>query len=91
MWYITGGVGWAATQLAHTVESVLVVGTASPQKHHFARTNGVTHVFPPENFEEKVMKISPCGYDLIIDSKNDGNITNCLKLLSPLGKLIIAG
>lgn len=38
---LTGGVGWAATQLAKTVPGVTVFGTASQYKHQAIKKNGV--------------------------------------------------
>lgn len=40
---LTGGVGWAATQLAKTIPDVTVFGTASAHKHDAIQENGVDY------------------------------------------------
>lgn len=47
--YNLGGVGWAATQLAKTVENVTVYGAASKHKHADIIKNGVDHAIDHTN------------------------------------------
>ncbi|XP_066994720.2 synaptic vesicle membrane protein VAT-1 homolog [Anabrus simplex] len=86
-----GGVGWAATQLARSVGSVTIFGTASPCKHDAARENGVTHVLNPDTYEAELLKLSPKGVDVVIDSLSGPNFAVSQKLLKPLGRVILIG
>lgn len=58
-----GGVGWAATQIAKSVENVTIFGTSSPSKHNLIKENGITHAvdYTTSDFVEEILKISPQG------------------------------
>lgn len=58
-----GGVGFAATQLCHTVPDVTVFGTASASKHETIAQGGVTHPidYRTKDYVEEIRKISPKG------------------------------
>lgn len=88
---IVGGVGCAATQLAKTVKDAVVVGTASASKHGKLKDNGVSHVLHHEDYAAQAKKVSPQGYDLIIDSIGGPNIQISQTLLKPCGRLVIIG
>lgn len=66
--FIVGGVGWAATQIAKSVENVTVFGTASSTKHNLIKENGVTYTidYQKEDFVEEILKIAPQGIVLCI-------------------------
>lgn len=70
MLFIVGGVGWAATQIANSVEDVQIFGTASSTKHDLIKENGVTYAidYQKEDFVEEILKIAP-----------QGNVINYLK------------
>ncbi|GLH11921.1 Enoyl-[acyl-carrier-protein] reductase, mitochondrial, partial [Gryllus bimaculatus] len=85
------GVGWAATQLAKTVEDVVIFGAAAASKHDAVKENGVTHPLNIESVEQELHAISPQGVDIIIDSSTGSNVSANLRLLKPLGRLIIIG
>lgn len=61
--FIIGGVGWAATQIANSVEDVGIFGTASSTKHELIKENGVTYPidYQKEDFVEEILKIAPQG------------------------------
>lgn len=63
MLLIVGGVGWAATQIANSVEDVQIFGTASSTKHDLIKENGVTNAidYQKEDFVEEILKIAPQG------------------------------
>ena len=53
----------AAVQLCHTVENVMVFGTASASKHEVLKESGVTHPidYHTTDYVEEIKKISPKG------------------------------
>lgn len=85
------GVGWAVTQLARSVQGVTILGTAAASKHETVKENGVTHPLNIESFEQELNTHCPQGVDIIIDSAAGSNISANLRLLKPLGRLIIIG
>lgn len=89
--YLIGGVGCAATQLAKTVKDIVVVGTASISKHEKLKENGVSYMLQYENYAAQAKKVSPQGFDLIIDSIGGPNIEISQSLLKPCGRLVIIG
>lgn len=86
-----GGVGWAATQLAHTVDKVIVFGTASSVKHEEIFKNGVNYPLNPDTYLTDFNKTGYTGVDIIIDNIGGDNIAKSVDLLKPLGHLIITG
>lgn len=89
-----GGVGWAVTQLARTVENVTIVGTASPQKFSEAEKNGVNYILPSDRYFEELQthpKLNNMKFDIIIDPIGGSNISISQSLLDHLGKLILIG
>ncbi|XP_029839248.2 synaptic vesicle membrane protein VAT-1 homolog isoform X2 [Ixodes scapularis] len=88
-----GGVGWAATQLCHTVEDVTVFGTSSASKFTLTRRNGVNHPinYREEDFVQKVLQIEPKGVDIVLDSLSGADFTRSRQLLKPMGRLIHIG
>lgn len=84
-----GGVGWAATQLARTVENVKIYGVVSRGKENFVKNNGVDLVFTYENLEENLDKVG--GFDLIIINQAGLEIKKYQQKLNPLGRLILLG
>ncbi|KAG8182418.1 hypothetical protein JTE90_018306 [Oedothorax gibbosus] len=88
-----GGVGWAATQIAKSVENVTVFGTSSPSKHDLIRENGVTHAidYTKTDFVEEILKISPLGVNVILDCLSGNDFTRAQKCLKPLGRIIHIG
>ncbi|CAN7939766.1 unnamed protein product, partial [Ixodes hexagonus] len=96
-----GGVGWAATQLCHTVEDVTVFGTSSASKFALAQLNGVDHPidYRQEDFVQKLLQIEPggkkmvwlSGVDIVLDSLSGADFTRSRQLLKPMGRLIHIG
>ncbi|KAF4531209.1 hypothetical protein B566_EDAN014718 [Ephemera danica] len=87
-----GGVGWACTQLAHTVTNVTVYGTCSTtSKHEAARQNGVKYVFDPATYESELRSMSPQGVHLVVDSIGGANFTISQRILQPLGRAVLTG
>lgn len=83
--------GWAATQLAHTVADVKVYGTCSEPKHSIVtQTNGVDMALTYDNYMN-VLKEGNNKFDIIIDNIGGKSIQNSLELLKPLGHLVVTG
>lgn len=89
--YFVGGVGCAATQLAKTVNDVTIIGTASGSKHQDLKKLGVSRVLHHRNYMTQARKVSPEGFDLIVDSIGGPNIEISQSLLKPCGRLVIIG
>lgn len=90
----TGGVGWAATQLAKTVKNVVIVGTASSYKHEAVKVNGVDYVVHSHNYLQELnndKKLSKIKFDIIVDSIGGNNIEISQKLVNTFGKVIVIG
>jgi NADPH:quinone reductase-like Zn-dependent oxidoreductase len=88
-----GGVGIAATQLAHNTRAE-IFGTASPAKHDAIREQGVFHPIDYRNmdFEAEVMRITGDeGVDLIIDAIGPTSFRKDYRLLRPGGRLVMYG
>ncbi|GIY70364.1 synaptic vesicle membrane protein VAT-1 homolog [Caerostris darwini] len=88
-----GGVGWAATQIAKSVENVKIFGTASLNKHDIIKENGVTHAIDYNNsdFVKEVLTIAPHGVDVILDCLSGDDFTRSQKCLKHMGRLIHIG
>ncbi|XP_078703269.1 synaptic vesicle membrane protein VAT-1 homolog isoform X15 [Branchiostoma floridae x Branchiostoma belcheri] len=88
-----GGVGWAATQLAKTVENVTVFGTASATKHDAIKENGVDHPidYRTRDYSEEIKNISPKGVDIVLDPLGGADTSKGLQLLRPMGKIVTYG
>ncbi|XP_049960887.1 synaptic vesicle membrane protein VAT-1 homolog isoform X2 [Schistocerca serialis cubense] len=88
---IAGGVGTALIQLAQTVDNVEVVGTASESKHEKLRSLGVKRVFRHDNYETEILQDYPEGVDIVVNTDGGSDFEKCLKILKPVGKLVLLG
>ncbi|RZC35906.1 synaptic vesicle membrane protein VAT-1 -like [Asbolus verrucosus] len=87
-----GGVGWAATQLAKTVEGVKIYGTTSSDKHAEVKTNGVDVALTiTETFQKDVQEACPEGFDFILSNQSGPIFTFLQTLLKPLGRIVLIG
>jgi NADPH:quinone reductase-like Zn-dependent oxidoreductase len=85
-------VGWAATQLAHTVPEVKVYGTTSKEEKHAAvKENGVAEILDPKNYEIRLKELEPKGVHLVVDSVGGANFLVSQRLLKPLGRAVLTG
>lgn len=91
--FSTGGVGWAATQLAKSVSNVQVIGIASASKHEAIRQNGVDVTIDSHNpqWEEEVKAVCPEGVDIALDFTSGRNFTRTQFLVRDLGRAILLG
>ncbi|GAB6027638.1 Synaptic vesicle membrane protein VAT-1 [Chamberlinius hualienensis] len=89
---IGGGVGCAVLKLAKLIPGVIVMGTASAEKHEKLRQIGVDHLFTPNSYYvDQVLKLFPQGVDLIVDNKSGHEFHSARRMLAPLGKIIHIG
>ncbi|XP_049812472.1 synaptic vesicle membrane protein VAT-1 homolog [Schistocerca nitens] len=88
---VAGGVGTALIQLAQTVDNVEVVGTASESKHEKLRSLGVKRVFRHDNYETEILQDYPEGVDIVVNTNGGSDLEKCLKILHPVGKLVLLG
>ena len=88
-----GGVGIAATQLAH-LRRATVIGTASSLKHAALRTFGIEHLidYTHGDVADEVGRITRGrGVDVILDPIGGSSFTASYRMLAPLGRLIVFG
>lgn len=88
-----GGVGIAATQLAHQI-GARVIGTASAGKHAALKELGVDDCidYRTEDFEEKVRELTRGrGVELAIDAVGGDSFRKSFRSLSPTGRLGMFG
>jgi NADPH:quinone reductase-like Zn-dependent oxidoreductase len=88
-----GGVGIAATQLAHLRRAV-VIGTASTAKHAALRSCGVEHPldYRHGNVMAEVKNLTRGrGVDVILDPIGGKSFAESYRMLAPLGRMVIFG
>jgi NADPH:quinone reductase-like Zn-dependent oxidoreductase len=88
-----GGVGIAATQLAHLRRAV-VIGTASTAKHAALRSFGVEHPldYRHGNVMAEVKNLTRGrGVDVILDPIGGKSFAESYRMLAPLGRMVIFG
>ncbi|KFM65104.1 Synaptic vesicle membrane protein VAT-1-like protein, partial [Stegodyphus mimosarum] len=88
-----GGVGWAGTQIAKTVENVTVFGTASSSKHDLIKENGVDYPidYLKIDFVEEVLHVSPEGVNVILDCLSGADFIRAQKCLKHMGRIVHIG
>jgi acyl transferase domain-containing protein/NADPH:quinone reductase-like Zn-dependent oxidoreductase/acyl carrier protein len=88
-----GGVGLAAVQVAQRCGAT-VLGTASPEKHHFLLQSGVAQAFHSRelSFVDGVRAATGGqGVDVVLNSLSGEFLERSLELLKPLGRFIEIG
>ena len=87
-----GGVGLAAIQLAKLYDCT-ILGTASPSKHDFLRSQGVHHPLDSGGDYAAAAKaiVGDRGVDLILDPVGGKSWTSGYDLLAPCGRLVAFG
>jgi NADPH:quinone reductase-like Zn-dependent oxidoreductase len=88
-----GGVGIAATQLAH-LRRATVIGTASSLKHAALRSFGVEHLidYTSASVTDEVRRITRGrGVDVVLDPIGGASFTASYRMLAPLGRLVMFG
>ena len=86
-----GGVGVAAIQLART-RGCRILGTASPSKHEFLRSQGCDHPLDYVDWPSRVRQlVKRDGVQLVIDSVGGRSWTDSYDILAPGGRLVCLG
>jgi NADPH:quinone reductase len=88
-----GGVGTIASQIARYLGASRVFGTVgSHQKVDYALRFGYDEVFLRDEFVERVQELSTGeGVDIILDSIGGTVVRDSLKILRPMGRLVVFG
>ncbi len=87
-----GGVGIAATQLAKAA-GARTVGTSSAWKHDALTAGGLDHAidYRTRDVAEEVRRIEARGADVILNPMGGSTVRRDLRLLAPLGHLVLFG
>jgi NADPH:quinone reductase-like Zn-dependent oxidoreductase len=88
-----GGVGIAATQLAH-LRRATIIGTASAAKHDALRAFGVRHAIDSRvaDIGREVRTFTEGrGVDVVLDPIGGRSFETSYRLLAPLGRLVLYG
>jgi NADPH:quinone reductase-like Zn-dependent oxidoreductase len=89
-----GGVGTAVLQLCRTVQGVVTIGTASAEKHDYARGHGCDHLidYKSADYVEEVKRITDGrGVDVVLDALGGPDWKKGYSLLAPGGLLVCFG
>lgn len=89
-----GGVGTAVLQLCRTVPGVKTIGTASKQKHEFARSQGCDHLidYRSQDYVQEVKRLTGGrGVDVVLDALGGPDWRKGYSLLAPAGLLVAFG
>lgn len=87
-----GGLGVAATQLAHADGARVLAVVSDEAKAEVARRAGADHVLPVEGFLAAAKEITDGrGVDIVVDPVGGDRVTDSLRSLAPLGRLIVLG
>ncbi|MHB1164135.1 MAG: NADPH:quinone oxidoreductase family protein [Candidatus Nanopelagicales bacterium] len=87
-----GGVGVAVIQLARAWRATTIAVTSDAAKSEVARRAGADHVIPVDHFREAVHDLTDGhGVDIVADPVGGDRVTDSLRSLAPLGRLLILG
>lgn len=88
-----GGVGTAAVQLARCRDAV-VIGTASPRKHHAVLACGAQHAldYKDPDLAARVRALAGTrGVDVVLDPFGGRSLHRSYRMLAPFGRLVVYG
>jgi NADPH:quinone reductase len=87
-----GGLGSAAVQIACRLGLRVVATASTPEKRDRARHLGAEHVAGSEDFERVVREVTGGrGPDLVLETIGGEVMRRSLRLLPPLGRLVVLG
>jgi NADPH:quinone reductase len=87
-----GGVGTAAIQVAKGLGARVVAVTSTEEKAEFARQAGADEAVLVEGFREAVRELTGgAGVDVVVDVVGGDLMTDSLRSLAPLGRLLVLG
>lgn len=87
----SGGLGSATIQVACALGAKVIAVTSSDEKSQAALQNGANYTVSPEDLSRSVREITAGrGVDIIFDVVG-GDITDSIRALAPLGRLLVVG
>jgi NADPH2:quinone reductase len=87
-----GGIGTAAVQLATALGARVLAVVSTEGKGDVARAAGADEVLPVEGFREAAMDLTHGrGVDVVVDPVGGERVTDSLRSLAPLGRLLVVG
>ncbi len=87
-----GGVGTACLQVARGLGARTVAVVSTPEKADFARSLGADHAVLVDGFLGAVRELTGgTGVDVVVDVVGGDRMTDSLRSLAPLGRLLVVG
>jgi NADPH:quinone reductase len=87
-----GGVGTASLQVAHGYGARTVAVVSTEEKADFVRSLGADHVVLVDGFLAAVKELTGgSGVDVVVDVVGGDLMTDSLRALGPLGRLLVVG
>lgn len=88
----TGGVGFAATQLAHRLGARVIATGSSDDKLSLVKSTGADEVvLVSETLRDDILALAPGGVDLVLDPVGGAVFDQSIRVLAPDGKLLVVG
>ena len=84
-----GGVGTATLQVAKGLGATTIAVVSTEAKGVVARAAGADHVVLAEGFRDAVQELG--GADIVVDVVGGDAFTDSLRILKPLGRLLVVG
>jgi len=84
-----GGVGTATLQVAKGLGATTIAVVSTEAKGVVARAAGADHVVLAEGFRDAVKELG--GADIVVDVVGGDAFTDSLRILKPLGRLLVVG
>ena len=84
-----GGVGTAAIQVAKGFGATTIAVVSTEAKGEFAKAAGADHVVLLDGFKDAVVALG--GADIVLDVVGGDAFTDTLRVLKPLGRVLVVG
>jgi NADPH2:quinone reductase len=87
-----GGVGTATVQVARGLGAHTIAVVSTPEKAQLARRAGAHETVLVEGFKDAVLELTDGeGVDVVVDVVGGDLFTDSLRVLAPLGRLLVVG
>ena len=87
-----GGIGTATIQLAAALGARVVSVVSTPEKAEFVRSLGSHEAVLADGFKDAVRELTGgAGVDMVVDPVGGDRLTDSLRCLAPLGRLLVLG
>jgi NADPH:quinone reductase len=87
-----GGVGSATLQVAKGYGATTIAVVSTPEKGRVATQAGADHVVLLDSFKAQVLELTGGrGVDIVVDVVGGDVFTDSLRVLAPLGRLLVVG